>query len=69
MNYRILAGLWWFVSLPAIYLLWRDPGWLEGTRGWQGLQAVRVEHWVALGLIAVHGCLLVRAWRERKSKR
>ena len=56
------------VSVPAIYVLWRDPAWREAPRGLERFQAIRLEHWVALGLIAVHGYLLVRVWCERKSR-
>jgi len=63
----VLAWLWIFPSLGAIWILltsgseWRHAG------GWRdGLRAVRFEQWTALSLLALHGFFMVMArWLRR----
>lgn len=65
----VLAWLWIFPSLGAIWILltsgteWRHAdGWLDGLR------AVRFEQWIALGLLAIHATLCVMARRLRRTE-
>jgi hypothetical protein len=63
LRYRLLAGLWCLVSPPALFLILREPAWRQAAGFRQGVLAVRVEQWVAIGLLLCHGWFLWRAWR------
>lgn len=65
----VLAWLWIFPSLGAVWILltsgaeWRHAGgWLDGLR------AVRFEQWIALGLLAIHATLCAMARRLRHTE-
>ena len=58
----VFALLWCFPSFGAAWILAMDaPRWAWGRGAMELLGSVRLEDWVALGLLAVHGAW-VRAW-------
>lgn len=64
LNFRILACLWVFVSVGAVYLLFRNPEWRTAPDLLRAFGAVRMEQWVAVLLLVVQGWLIAHAWRS-----
>jgi hypothetical protein len=64
--FRTLALLWCFPSAGALWLLARDPQWLLAGGVLAALLAVRLEQWVGVGLLALHGWFF---WRWRRLAR
>ena len=62
---RMLALLWCLVSPGALFLLLRERAWLQAADVSARFQAVRLEQWVAVGLLLAHGWFLWRWWRTR----
>ncbi|MBN8249578.1 MAG: hypothetical protein J0L84_19325 [Verrucomicrobia bacterium] len=63
LNYGILAVLWTAVSAGAVWLLLDDPAWARAPGFLAALRAVRLEQWLAVGLLGVHLRWLWGAWR------
>jgi hypothetical protein len=61
MNFRILALLWVLVSIPALVLLVWDPTWWKAATLMGRIRALRLEQWLALGLLALQVYWVVRA--------
>jgi hypothetical protein len=61
---RMLALLWCLVSPGAMFLLWREPEWRRATDVVSGVRAVRLEQWVAVGLMMAHGWFVLQASRR-----
>jgi hypothetical protein len=61
-----LALLWCFPSAGALWLLAHDPQWLRAGGVRAALLTVRLEQWVAVGLLALHGWFF---WRWRRLAR
>jgi len=59
-----LAWLWTAVSAGAFLLLFHDPAWWRAGGVLGAVRAVRVEQWVAVGLLCIHAGLIWRAWRS-----
>jgi hypothetical protein len=64
--YRTLTLLWLFPSVGALLLLVHDAAWWRAGGFLAGLGAVRLEQWIAIGLLALHGWF---AWRWRRCAR
>lgn len=64
LNYRVLALLWLVVSLPAVFLLAHDPAWLAAPPGVERLRALKIEQWVAGGILLIQLYLGLRAYLE-----
>ena len=64
--YRTLTLLWCFPSLGALFVLLHDATWWRAEGFVARLAAVRVEQWIAAGLLALHGWF---AWRWRSCTR
>ena len=60
----MLALLWCLVSPGAVFLLWREPDWRHAKDLASGLRSVRLEQWVAVGVLMAHGWFVVRASRR-----
>lgn len=56
------------VSLPAVFLLAHDPAWLAAPPGVERLRALKIEQWVAAGILLVQLYLGLRAYLEWISK-
>lgn len=63
LRYRMLGRFWWLVSPGAVLLLAGERAWLQAPTLGTALAAVRIEQWVAVVLLALHGWFL---WRGRK---
>ena len=59
----MLALLWCLVSPGAVLLLWREPDWRQGGGLLARIRLVRLEQWVALGLLVAHIWYLRQACR------
>ena len=59
----MLAMLWCLVSPGAAFLLWREPEWRQAGGLLAGIRLVRLEQWVAIGLLAAHAWYLRQACR------
>lgn len=71
-RYTMLSLLWVFPSFGALFILGRDADeWLRAPSVNAALSAVRMEDWVAAGLLALHLWLITRAvwWRRRETPR
>ena len=64
--FRMLTLLWLFPSAGALWLLLADTAWLRAGNALEHLHAVRVEQWVAVGLLLLHAWF---AWRWRRAAR
>lgn len=62
LRYQMLGRLWWLVSPAAVLLLASERAWLQAPTLGTALAAVRLEQWVAVVLLALHGWFL---WRGR----
>ncbi len=58
--YRTLTVLWCFPTLGALWILLSGSG---ARRGAAGLDRVRLEDWISMALIAIHGFWI---WRWRR---
>jgi hypothetical protein len=64
--YRMLAWLWCLVTPGAVFLMIQNSDWRREV-GWKAmLQSVRIEQWVGLALVLVHGWFIVQALRNRQ---
>ncbi len=59
----MLALLWCLVSPVAALLLWREPAWRHAGGLISGIRLVRLEQWVAIGLLVAHGWYLLQSCR------
>jgi hypothetical protein len=59
----MLARLGWLASPVSVVLLFSDRAWAEATGPLAALGSVRLEQWVALAELALHGWLL---WQARQ---
>jgi len=61
-RYRMLARLWCLLTPVALWLLFRDRGWLSAASAGEAWRKVRLEQWVAVVLVLLHGWFW---WRGR----
>ena len=66
LRYRTLTLLWCFPSMGAVFVFLNDAAWWRAEGMGAQLEAVRLEQWMALGLLALHGWF---AWRWRSCGR
>lgn len=66
LRYGMLARLWWLVTPVAVFLWLRDPAWWRADFPLGTLRAVRLEQWIALIQLALHGWFLWRVYRDRR---
>jgi hypothetical protein len=64
--FGILAILWIFPSIGAIWILLADFAWLEAPTWLARLRAIPLEQWVAILLLAAHGLWVYLAFRWRR---
>lgn len=62
----MLARLWWLVTPVAVFLWLRDPAWWRADFPLGTLRAVRLEQWIALIQLTLHGWFLWRVYRDRR---
>jgi hypothetical protein len=63
--FRTLTILWIFPSLGAVWILFRETSWWHSDGVIAAALAVRVEQWVAVVLLLLHGCFAWCWWRSR----
>lgn len=68
LRFRTLAQLWCLVSPVALHLVVRDRLWLSAHSPREFLDAVRIEQWVAVALLALHVRFLVGACLTRRDR-
>ena len=61
--YRTLTLLWVFPTVGALFVLLHDAAWWRAEGFATRLAAVRVEQWIAVGLLALHAWFAWRWWR------
>jgi hypothetical protein len=66
LRYQMLARLWWLVTPVAIFLWLREPAWWRAKFPGESFRAVRLEQWIALVQLALHGWFLWRVFRFRR---
>lgn len=66
LRYRTLTVLWCFPSLGALFVFLNDAAWWRAEGVLARLEAVRIEQWIAAGLLGLHGWF---AWRWRSCAR
>jgi len=59
----MLARLWWLVTPVAVFLWVRDPAWWQAEFPHGTLRAVRLEQWIAMVQLVLHGWFL---WRDHR---
>jgi hypothetical protein len=60
---RMLAWLGWLASPVSVAILVGDRAWAQADGPLAALGSVRLEQWVALGQLGLHGWLL---WQARQ---
>lgn len=65
--YRTLTLLWFFPSLGALFVLLHDAAWWRAEGFGACLAAVRVEQWIAVGLLALHCWFAWRWWSSARA--
>jgi len=60
---RMLARLGWLASPVSVAILVGDRAWAQADGPLAALSSVRLEQWVALAQLGLHGWLL---WRARQ---
>ena len=60
----MLALLWCLVSPGAVFLLWQEPEWRHAKDLVSRLRSVRLEQWVAIGLLMAHAWLVLQSSRR-----
>lgn len=65
--FRTLTLLWIFPSLGAAWIIASERAWLHAGDILAALGAVRVEQWIALGLLLAHAWFAWRWWRARRT--
>jgi hypothetical protein len=66
LRYAVLALLWVFPSLGAVWILainWKV--WANAATVLEAVRTTRIEQWIALGLLVMHGLFLFGALRHR----
>lgn len=66
LRWRTLTLLWCAVSMGAVLLWVREQSWMAGPGLWARVKAVRLEQWVALVLLGLHGGF---AWAWLRARR
>lgn len=59
----MLARLGWVASPVAVFLILSDRVWWRPDDPVASLGSVRLEQWLALAQLGLHGWLLWQAWR------
>ncbi|HXG49719.1 MAG TPA: hypothetical protein VNO52_19020 [Methylomirabilota bacterium] len=71
-RYTMLSLLWVFPSFGALFILGRNADqWLRAPSVNAALRALRLEDWLAMGLLALHAWFIARAvwWRRHATPR
>lgn len=69
LRYAVLALLWVFPSIGAVWILainWKV--WANAASVFEALRTTRIEQWMALGLLVMHGIFLFGALRRRRGQ-
>lgn len=66
--FSVLSVLWMFPSAGAAFIILRSPEWLRTGGVLAGLQAVRIEQWIALGVLLAHPVFVWQAVRLRREE-
>jgi hypothetical protein len=66
--FAVLSVLWVFPSAGAAFIILSSPEWLRAGGLLAGLQAVRMEQWIALGVLLAHPVFVWQAVQLRREE-